>query len=57
MIVDKKEYRRGLAKACNDGVKLSNGDYICIINADNILEENFIENLEKILKKIKQLKY
>ena len=51
MIVDKKEYRRGLAKACNDGVKLSNGDYICIINADNILEENFIENLEKILKK------
>lgn len=56
LIVDKKEYRRGLAKACNDGVKLSNGDYICIINADNILEENFIENLEKILKKNKAIK-
>ena len=56
LIVDKKEYRRGLAKACNDGVKLSNGDYICIINADNILEENFIENLEKILKNNKAIK-
>lgn len=56
LIVDKKEYRRGLAKACNDGVKISNGDYVCIINADNILEENFILNLEQTLKKNKEIK-
>jgi len=56
LIVKKNEFRMGLAKACNDGVKLSNGDYICIINADNIVEENFIVNLERILKENKKIK-
>lgn len=40
-IVDKEN--GGLASARNAGIKIANGDYICCLDADDILDKHFIE--------------
>ena len=38
----------GFAKACNQGIAASNGEYLVLINPDTLVEENFFESLEKL---------
>jgi glycosyltransferase involved in cell wall biosynthesis len=42
--------RRGIYNAMNLGIKKSKGDYICILNADDIFNSNV--TIEKVVKKI-----
>jgi GT2 family glycosyltransferase len=37
----------GFAKACNQGIAASNGEYVALINNDCLIEEGFFESLEK----------
>jgi len=40
----------GFAHAVNQGIKVSSGEFILLLNPDTMLKENFIENLVKKLK-------
>jgi N-acetylglucosaminyl-diphospho-decaprenol L-rhamnosyltransferase len=37
----------GFAKACNQGISASGGEYVVLINPDTVVEEDFFESLEK----------
>jgi GT2 family glycosyltransferase len=37
----------GFAKACNQGILASGGEYVVLVNPDTIVEENFFESLEE----------
>jgi N-acetylglucosaminyl-diphospho-decaprenol L-rhamnosyltransferase len=39
----------GFARACNQGVSLSSGEYVVFINPDTLVEEDFFESLEKFV--------
>jgi N-acetylglucosaminyl-diphospho-decaprenol L-rhamnosyltransferase len=36
----------GFAKACNQGILASGGEYVVLVNPDTVVEENFFESLE-----------
>ena len=38
----------GFAKACNQGISDSSGEYVVLINPDTVVEEDFFESLERI---------
>ena len=38
----------GFARACNQGISVSNGEYVVLINPDAIVEEGFFESLEEL---------
>lgn len=44
----KNEVNNGYAGAANQGIRLSNGKYVMILNPDIIMENNFIENLWRV---------
>ncbi len=37
----------GFARACNQGILASSGEYVVLVNPDTIVEENFFESLEE----------
>ena len=37
----------GFARACNQGILTSNGEYVVFINPDTLVEEDFFENLRR----------
>jgi len=37
----------GFARACNQGILASDGEYVVLINPDTLVEENFFESLEE----------
>lgn len=37
----------GFAKACNQGIAASSGEYVVLVNPDTVVEEYFFERLEK----------
>ena len=37
----------GFAKACNQGIAASGGEYVVLINPDTVVEENFFESLKE----------
>ena len=39
----------GFARACNQGIFVSSGDYVVLINPDTLVEEDFFESLEEFL--------
>ncbi|WP_268624052.1 bifunctional glycosyltransferase family 2 protein/class I SAM-dependent methyltransferase [Paenibacillus alvei] len=39
------EQNEGFPKGCNQGIEISNGDYILLLNNDVIVTENWLENL------------
>jgi N-acetylglucosaminyl-diphospho-decaprenol L-rhamnosyltransferase len=39
----------GFAEACNQGMFVSNGEYVVFINPDTLVEERFFESLEEFL--------
>ncbi len=45
----KNEINNGYAGAANQGIKLSRGKYVMILNPDIIMEPNFIENMYKYI--------
>ncbi|MEN8153042.1 MAG: glycosyltransferase family 2 protein [Acidobacteriota bacterium] len=46
-----KDFNSGFAKANNEGVKISSGKYLLILNNDTYIRENSIETLLKIIRK------
>jgi GT2 family glycosyltransferase len=38
----------GFAKACNQGISASSGEYVVLVNPDTVVEENFFESLEDL---------
>jgi N-acetylglucosaminyl-diphospho-decaprenol L-rhamnosyltransferase len=39
----------GFARACNQGLSVSSGEYVVFINPDTLVEEDFFESLEKFV--------
>ncbi|MDD5618337.1 MAG: glycosyltransferase family 2 protein [Candidatus Omnitrophica bacterium] len=46
-ILIKNKENRGYAYACNQGIKVASSDYICFLNSDTILSENWLGKLMK----------
>jgi N-acetylglucosaminyl-diphospho-decaprenol L-rhamnosyltransferase len=38
----------GFARACNQGISASNGEYVVLVNPDTVVEDGFFESLEKL---------
>jgi GT2 family glycosyltransferase len=38
----------GFARACNQGILVSDGDYVILVNPDTVVGKGFFENLEKL---------
>ena len=43
----------GLSSARNAGVKIANGKYVCFIDSDDTVDEDYVETLYEIIKKYK----
>lgn len=41
----------GLVVACKNGIKLSKGEYVCFVDSDDAIEENYLESLVKAQRK------
>jgi len=48
-----KERQKGISPARNKGAKIAKGEYVCFIDADGKLSENWLESIDNILKKKK----
>ncbi|MBI4744268.1 MAG: glycosyltransferase family 2 protein [Actinobacteria bacterium] len=45
----KNDTNKGFAKAMNEGIKLSDGDYILLLNYDIILQQDFVSEMVKAI--------
>lgn len=51
ILLIRNETNNGYAGAANQGIKISTGEYVMIINPDIVMEENFIEEMYKFIDK------
>lgn len=55
ILLIRNEINNGYAGAANQGIKISTGEYVMIINPDIVMEENFIEEMYNFIDKDKTI--